>query len=159
VHDLSDQQLQAGHWFRVAGIPMIYGIPDIGLGGVLFLGPAGSAARNGPAGTASRRFVLGGSSEYLLDRGSMGDAGMAGSLPKNVYAMLRALVGEDQDDEQTPKAAESSFSRINFDRLARLLSSGGEPMTALARCLDIVADTDPPTVIGTPLYVTFQGPR
>lgn len=159
IRDLADPQLRAGHWFRVSGIPMTYGIPDPGIGGVLFLGSGG------------RRFALGGSAEYLLDRGATGardnSARYPGSLPHGVHAMLRSLAGESLSDEDGsldgPGGFESGtqqgrFGDVNFDHLARLFIPGREPMEALARCFDIVTDGEQATVIGSPLYVAFQPP-
>jgi hypothetical protein len=73
--------------------------------------------------------------------------------------MLRALVGESLSDEDPSADRLAVFDQINFDRLATRLEHGGEPMTTLARCLDIVTATDPPVVIGTPLYVAFHAPE
>jgi hypothetical protein len=159
VHDLNDPGLRVGHWFEVTGIPMIYGVPYSLLGGVLFLGPAGSAHlmgqpdAPGQPGPTWRRFALGGSSEYLLDRGAAdGQSPGAGSLPRSIREMLHAFADESLDYwDRLP-----AFDQVNFARLATMLNSGGEPMTTLARCLDIV--TDPPVVIGTPLYVSFHAP-
>lgn len=158
IRDLADPRLQAGHWFWVSG-PMTYGIPDPGIDGVLFLGSGG------------QRFALGGSAEYLLDRGGTGardnSAGHQGSLPHGVHAMLLSLVRESLSGERGPLEGPGEFeggtqggrfADVNFDRLARLFTSGREPMTALAHCLDIVTDSEPATVIGSPLYVAFQPP-
>jgi hypothetical protein len=166
VHELPDPQLRVGQWFQVMGIPMVYGVPYGVLGGVLFLGPPGLAdpisqpgvtARPGPA---RRRFALGGSSEYLLDRGGAADRPPgAGSVPRSIVDMLRALVGESLSDEDPSAGRFAAFDPINFDLLATRLGQGGQPMTALARCLDIVTSVNPPVVIGTPLYVAFHTPE
>ena len=166
VHELNDPQLRVGHWFQVTGIPMIYGVPYGVIGGVLFLGPVRPADPidqldlTGQPDPARRRFALGGSSEYLLDRGAAGDRlPSAGSVPRSIGDMLRALVGESLRDEDLSVGRLAAFDQINFDRLAIRLDHGGEPMTALARCLDIVATASPPVVIGTPLYVAFHAPE
>lgn len=165
VHGLDDPHLRAGHWFQVTGIPMIYGVPYGVIGGALFLGPAepagpiGQPDLTGQPDLARRRFVLGGSSEYLLDRGADdGRASGAGSVPRSIRDMLRALVGESLSDED-PTDGHAAFGQINFDRIATRLDHGGEPMTTLARCLDIVTTVNPPVVIGTPLYVAFHSPE
>jgi hypothetical protein len=160
VHELNDPQLQVGHWFQVTGIPMSYGVPYGVLDGVLFLGPAGQARPMGQPDPTQRIFALGGSSEYLLDRGAANDQRPgAGSVPRSVLKMLRALVGESLDDKDPSAAGHAAFDQINFGRLATRLAHGGEPMTTLARCLDIVTAVSPPVVIGTPLYVALHAPE
>lgn len=161
VRDLKDPDLRVGHWFEVTGQPMVYGVPFGAVGGVLFLGLAGSAGSMGGRDTGRRRFALGGSSEYLLDRGvadgrSPGDRSPSiGSLPLGVYRMLRAFADGSFEDE----GGLADFGAINFDDLASRVSGGGVPMTALARCLEIVTSEDPPVVVGTPLYVAFHAPN
>lgn len=156
---------QARSPFRRAA-PMVYGVPYGVLGGVLFLGPAGlvdpvsQPDLAGQPDLTRRRFALGGSSEYLLDRGATdhGSPG-AGSVPRSIRDMLRALVGESLSDEDSSVGRRASFDQINFDRLTTRLNHGGDPMTMLARCLDIVTTVNPPVVIGTPLYVAFHAPE
>lgn len=162
VRELNDPRLRVGHWFQVTGTPMIYGVPYGVLGGVLFLGPA--AGPTGPAGPPpaqdGRRFALGGSSDYLLDRG-VPDSQVPGaySVPRGVLDMLCVFVGESLSDHDPAADGHPAFEQIDFDRLAIRLNGGGEPMTTLARCLDVVTTADPPVVIGTPLYVAFQAPE
>jgi hypothetical protein len=166
VRELNDRQLRVGHWFQVTGIPMIYGMPYSVIDGVLFLGPTDPAtlmSQPSPSGRTNqihRRFALGGSSQYLLDRGAADNRPPgAGSVPSSIVDMLRALVGESLSDENPSADRPPAFDRINFDRLATRLEHGGEPMTTLARCLDIVTTADSPVVIGTPLYVAFHAPE
>lgn len=166
IHELNDPQLQVGHWFQVTGVGMIYGVPYGVNGGALFLGPTDPAVpmnQPDPAGQpdqSQRRFALGGSSEYLLDRGAATGRPAGGySVPRSILDLLRALVGESLTDEGPSADERVAFDQINFDRLATRLEHGGEPMTALARCLGIVTTVNPPVVIGTPLYVAFHAPE
>jgi hypothetical protein len=157
IHELNDPRLRVGHWFQVTATPMIYGVPYGVLGGVLFLGPSGPPP---PAATEGPRFVLGGSSDYLLDRvAADGQGPGAYSVPRGVLDMLWVFVGESLSDQDPAADGHPAFEDINFDRLANRLSGGGEPMTALARYLDIVTTADRPVVIGTPLYVAFPAPE
>jgi hypothetical protein len=166
----TDPELQVGQWFMITETPTLQVVsrePELG---VLFIGDEGS------------RFVLGGSTEYLLDRRVPVDVrtvpllASASSL-NGIHDILEVLVEYDyasnahQDHDIETEATYGLYRRVNFSSIfSRLLyrddprvrSYGGtpEPMSALARCLEIDnnPDDNKRTVIGTPLYVAFDAP-
>lgn len=161
VRDIYDEELRAGHWFRLHGIPMIYGLPETDVEGVIFVGE-----------TFGIRFALGGSAEYLLDRPTrhlVGPFGgeAASSLP-GTRAMLQRVVRLERQRDVEPEDVEflragnagADILGYEYEHLTRGLKSGWQPMTAFARCLHADTASDGTgTVLATPLYVAFSPPE
>ncbi|WP_331769565.1 SAVMC3_10250 family protein (plasmid) [Embleya sp. NBC_00888] len=161
VKDVHDEELRTGHWFRLRGVPMLYGLPEAGVDGVIFVGE-----------TDGVRFALGGSAEYLLDRPTQhlvrlfgGEA--SSSLP-GTRAMLERVVRLERRRDVEPEDVEflthddfaGDILGREYESLTRGLKSGRQPMTAFARCLHVDRTPDGTgTVLGTPLYVAFSVPE
>jgi len=165
---VTDPELGPGEWFLIEATPMIYGVV-LGLPdnyGVVFIGADGN------------RFVLGGSADYLLDRPSVERehghfSGYARSAFGGIIDTLVRLVDYDQpksdhagdgleEQRQIVKGhLPDWFSLSNMFRAFEGEEQGLEPLTALARCVEIDIDQHDgkKTVIGTPLYVEFDASR
>jgi hypothetical protein len=157
IRHVADQGLQVGHWFTVTGALMSYGVPGHDIGGVLFVGEQDA------------RFMLCGSAKYLLDRKvaetPYGKWGYSASQLRWLRDILRQVAGAELegDDQDLPRPASASFDRLRrrdyyYDEVREVLDSGIEPLTSVARCLEIGETDRGRMIFGTPLYVTFHVP-
>jgi hypothetical protein len=60
------------------------------------------------------RRIAGARWQARYDDGGVGDVGTSGSLPRSVYAMLRALAGESLDDERTRRNLKAAPRRLHM---------------------------------------------
>jgi hypothetical protein len=165
IRYVTDPELEVGQWFLIETTPMAYTVgDDEDRHSVLFLGFAGTT-----------RFFLGGSAEYLLDRPAAAENSTfktyASSSFNGIHGFLTRLAHYDEFRSDREEADFNEQRPIEWDKPGSYLNgmvesamsvSHGrlEPMTTLARCLDIEIDQlDNITVIGTPLYVAFDAPE
>ncbi|MFI1585658.1 SAVMC3_10250 family protein [Embleya sp. NPDC020630] len=157
VKDVHDEELRAGHWFLLRGIPMLHGTV-VDCPGVIFLGELPGI-----------RFALGGSAEYLLDRPTppidhhTADATSGLGGLRTMLARIAFLERQEDlldDAEYMARHAGTNLLHLDYERLKDVFTSGWQPMTALARCLhaDTMSDGTR-TIFATPLYVAFSVPE
>lgn len=157
----TDPELKVGQWFAITDTPMVYGVPGLSGNGVLFMGEQGS------------RFILGGSAEYLLDR-RVSDITISNRLYPSglsgIARMLDLLANYDNSrndsedyrmDTQWSTGKRTSLFSSHFSLMRKVFDANPEPLSTLARCLGVDTDRrdNKVTVIGTPLYVTFDAPK
>lgn len=163
----TDPELQVGQWFLIEAVPTIYGIPRRSsfVGTVLFVG-----------GEEDCRFILGGSAGYLLDRevaaaktAEFPPSALVG-IDELLYALQLESYGDPGNDDQEDQINERwsreegsdqrrSRYALAFRVMEEVFRSRPEPLTTLARCLDLHRYGDTTTIIGTPLYVAFHAPQ
>jgi hypothetical protein len=155
---VTDPELKIGQWFAITETPMFYGTPGKNTGGVLF------------AGERPRRFILGGSSEYLLDRGipDITEGNIWSYAPSSLAGiryMSQALAAYDNANN-APEDLQQFNNQIYLldlrrNHISEIFGGVPQPLSAVAKCLaiDVNAHDNETTIIGTPLYVAFQAPE
>jgi hypothetical protein len=164
ISELVDVNPEPGQWVRVNGIKMAYGVPGYDVGAVVFLGQLADG----------RHLVLGGSSEYLLDRriaedpdgrwghsasGLRGLRSVLARIARDETEKLRVERGELENVISSHQGWGAREAASKFDAVYRAFGDEVEPFSAIVRCLDVYAHPKWETVLGTPLYVAFYAPE
>ena len=173
----TDPDLQVGHWVLVEGLPMAYGVADMGDGqAAMFIGDnigiepyhdLGEYLRDYRGGEPPHFLILGGSVEHLLDRTVVGTSAVSPSVLIGIERLLKAAASE-AIEEGPAVSEESDLRELGETGLAHwylksiLGEHGLEPLTAVARAAQIM-DTRYSAerirmIVGSPLYVAFHIP-